>query len=229
MANPSFSLNAIDLASAAIGRAAVFYAQTSSPSVPTYWDGTGDINLEHLGYTEGAITPTANGSFSTLTLPELMGEAPLKVYQQGEAPVLQFSVLCGTQALAKLFSPTYSGSAGYKRWRENSYITLALFPESLFIESNAEVAVAFTKGSPGSWTVGGNAATATQLAQIDLSIWCWKGYFTRVPPTFNPADGGKALQQVEFHLVQDLTKPDGHQLYTLGDPADASIDIDAGA
>lgn len=221
MANPSYSLTAIDLASAAIGRAAVFTAN--------YWAGSTDLALTHLGYTEGNIQVAANTEFSNLTLPELTGPAPLKAYQKGEAPVLGFSVLCGTQALAALFSPTAAGSSGYKRWREVTYKTLVLFPEDLFIAANAEKALAFTKGSPGAWTIGGVAASAAQLAKIDLSMWFWKGYFTRVAPSFNPEDGGKAMQAIEFHAVQDLTKPDGHQIWTLGDPADASIDIDAGA
>lgn len=228
MAN-SFDLNGISLTEASIGRAALFYAVTGSPAAPTYWDGTTDLRLEHLGYTEQAIQPNANGSFSILTLPELMGDAPLRVFQKGEAPVMSFSVLCGTKALAQFFSPTGSGSGGYKRWREVSYRTIVLFPEALFLESNAEVTVGFTKGSPGSWTVGGNAATAAQLAQIDISLWFWKTYVTRAMPLYNPEDGGRDLTGIEIRGVQDLTKPDGHQLWTLGDPADAGIDIDAGA
>jgi len=213
MAPPSFTLTAIDAAAAALGRAAIFICD--------YWDGVADIALTHVGYSEGAVEPAPNGEYDPLVLSELMA-APIRVFFKGEAPVLQFSVLCATQAQASLFSPTGSGSAGTKRWREVQYKTLVLFPESLFINAGEEVAVAFDGAQ---WTIDGTPATAAQQALIDMSMWFWKGYFTRATPSFNPADGGKALRQIEFHSVQDLTKPDGEQLYTLGDPADAGIDI----
>lgn len=228
MANPSFSLSAIGDQAIALGRAAIFYAVDGSDD-PTYWDGTGDIKLKHLGYSEGAVAPDPKTEFSVLTLDELTGPAPIRVYQKGEAPVLQFNVLCDSAAAAKLFSPTGKASAGYQRWREARYVTLVLFPEALFLEANAEVSVAYAKAPGAGWTVGGDAATAEQLALIALSMWFWKGYFSRATLSYNPADGGKATRQVEFVSVQDLTKPDGEQLYTVGDPADATIDIDAGA
>ena len=214
---PSYSL--VDYASQALslGRAAVFYAN--------YWDGSTDLALTHVGVTEQPITPPTEEAFSRLTLGELTGEAALEAYVMGPngQPVFNFNVVDASAAAAALFSSTNTGSAGYRRRRAVTKHTLVLFPEQLFIESNAEVALAYT--NTDGWFVGGDAATVAQLTLIDLSMWYWRGFFYRALPTFTNEDGSKATYQVSFEIMHDLTKPDGQQLWTRGDPADAGIDI----
>jgi hypothetical protein len=102
------------------------------------------------------------------------------------------------------------------------YKTVVLFPESLFVNAGDDISVVYTGSG---WVIDGTPATQAQLDAIDMSMWFWKLYFTRAVPSYSPENGGKALRQIECHSVQDLTKPNGEQLYTLGDPADVAIDI----
>jgi hypothetical protein len=99
-----------------------------------------------------------------------------------------------------------------------------LFPEVLFVDADGEdIAIAYTGGA---WTINAVAATAAQLALIDLSMWFWRGFFHRSTPRYRNEDGGKVDFPVTFEMMHDLTKPNGHQIMTLGDPDDAGINID---
>ena len=208
----------------ALGRASLWVAG-SSIATAGYWDGAAEITLTHIGITMGEIGPPEESPTNNLTLEELTGEAVLEASAVNPNAVIEFDAIVSSQAQAELFSPTGSGSAGYRRPPPVKEHTLVLFPESLLIEGDppAEVSLAY---SGGAWTVGGDAATTEQLALIDLSIWFWRGYFMRTPPVFRYENGGRAERTVRFQVMQDLTKPNGEQLWTLGDPADAGIDIE---
>lgn len=201
----------------ALGRAAVFYA-------PDYWDGNADLALTHLGVTLGEVGPPNAEEINALRLEEITGTAQHEATVKNPDVVIEFSAIVAERTVFELLSPTGSSSAGYRRPRPVKERTLVLLPEALFVEDDEEITVGYT--SVGGWTVGGDAATPAQLALIDLSLWFWRGYFLRTNPVFREADGGLARVPVRFQLMQDLTKPDGEQLWTLGDPADAAIELD---
>lgn len=219
------SMSLLDLTAAVrtIGRASVFYV--------TKWAGTTKLQdtLVHLGDTEGEITIAMNDEYSDLTLPELTGSAIHERYFSGMNPVVSLPLYLADPAIRKIIDPVGTvGSAGYQRQRPVKEFTLVLFPEQLFIESNAQVAVDFT--TPAAWTVGGDAASAAQETLIDQSIWFWRGHFHFPPLAYRHADAGKAVDTVEFQVMHsDLSTtliPDGHRLFTLGNPSDYSIEID---
>lgn len=209
----------------ALGRASLWVAG-SSLATATYWDESAELTLTHLGITMGEIGPPEETPTNNLTLPELTGAAAHEAYAENPDAVIEFEAIVSSQAQLNVFSPTGSGSAGYRRPPLVTEHTLVLFPEALLIEGNppAEVALAY---SGGAWTVGGDAASAEQLALIDLSLWFWRGYFHRAPLRYRYEDGGRAETTVRFNVMQDLTKPNGEQLWTVGDPADKGIDIEA--
>lgn len=219
-------MNLLDLTTLlrTIGRASIFYVSK--------WDGTTDLpdTLIHLGDTEGEVALEPNTEFNDLTLPELTGPAIHVRYLSGDNPELSIPLYLADPALRAVVTPKGSGSAGYQRQRLVDEYTLVIFPEQLFIESNVQVALDYT--TAGGWTVGGDAATATQLAYIDQSMWFWRGHFSRPPMTFQHEEAGKAVDVVTFQgMHADLalaTIPDGERLWTYGDPADASIDINPG-
>lgn len=212
---PAYNLLNYGTQPLSLGRAAVFRAP--------YWDGTTDLDLTHLGITMEEIAPPTDEQISALTLPEHTGPAPLEAFAEGSAPTVDFTMLVGSQATLDILNPTGSRNAGYRYRRSVAEHTLVLFPEQLLVEDNAEAAIAYT--TVGGWTVGGDAATAAQLALIDLSIWFWRGYFMRTLPVFRHTEGGRVEAPVSFNVMQDLTKPDGSQLYTVGDPVESAIDI----
>lgn len=212
----SYSLSDFTAAVLQLGRAEVFYAAA-------FGDGSADLDLTHIGVTEDPIEPENNEEYSILTLDEHTGPAPIEVYYKGAAPEISFSVVDGGQSIFDTVSPTGSRGTGYQRRRSVDEKTLVLFPTELFIEDDEEATVAYT--TAGGWTVGGDDASAAQEALIDMSLWMWRGWFTQLTPRYSHEDGGKAMREVAFRLMQDFERPDGQQLYTLGDPADVSIDI----
>lgn len=221
---PSYSLLDFSTQALAIGKAAVFYRAGAYSYVAS---PTGaDLALTALGLTEGEISIELNDSYSTLTLPEETGAAPHQAYLEGMAPVVTIPLIAADDALRAIVSPSGSAHGGYDGRRAVTEYTLAIIPQEVFIEANAKVALALTNtaGTPA-WTVGGDAATAAQLALLDLSIFFWRGYFTATPPMYKHEDGGKVVQQVQFHAMYNSSMPNGHKLFTIGRPDQASTPI----
>lgn len=218
---PTFTLLNLATVLRQIGRGVVFY----SP----YWTGLADIALTHLGDTEGDIVLTPNDSFVHLTTPELTGGAKHKSYVEGSAPSLTLPIYIADPALRAIISPTGAGSAGYSRRHPVTEYTLAVFPEELFFDAATDKLYEPLVYNASAWTAGGVALTAAQTALLGQAVWLWRGYFARPPVTFRHGDAGKAIETATFELMQDSTKPEGHQLYTIGDPGVLSpsyIDID---
>lgn len=220
---PGFTLLDLTAQVRTIGRASVFYA--------TLWDGIVDLQdgLTQLADSEGEIGLETGEEYSDLTLPELTGPAIHERFLQGLNPVITMPLYLADPALRAITTPTIAntGSAGFQRRQLVSEKTFVLFPEQLFYEDGAIVTVDYT--TAGGWTVDGNAATATQLAYIDQSLWIWRGHLTFPPLTFRDADAGKAVDDVSLQMMHAKIAvaliPDGQRLFTYGDPADSSIDI----
>lgn len=209
-------LTAMTAALAALGKAVVFRA--------AYWDGVANLALTHLGNTEGDVTVAVNEAYSHLTLPEQTGPAKHESYAEGEDPVVTLPLFLANRALRDILTPTGNASGGYGRRRPVTKHTLVLFPEELFYNEGDD-AYAQLSYDGTAWTLGGDALTSRQAELLDLSMWFWRGYFTKPPISFKHADGGKTVDAATFQVMHDATKPDGQMLYTLGDPADALIDI----
>lgn len=221
---PSYSLIDFNTQTLAIGKAAVFYAAGAYSYVAS---PTGaDLSLTALGLTEGEIGIELNDSYSELTLPEETGAAPHAKYLEGYAPVVTIPLIAADDALRAIVSPTGSGNGGYDSRRAVTEYTLVLIPWEVFIESNAKVALeGINTAGTMAWEVGGDAATAAQLALLDLSIWFWRGHFTATPPMYKHEEGGKVVQQVQFHAMHNSSMPDGHKLFTIGRPDQAATPI----
>lgn len=208
----------------AIGRGVVFYADK--------WDGQTDLELTHLGDTEGEITAEMNASYSHLTLPELTGEAKHRSYVNGEDPVVTIPLYLADPALRAIISPTGSASGGHQRQRPVTERTVVIFPEELFFDEAAGAYGDLAYTDSDGWQVNGTALTPRQEALLGMSVWFWRGYFDRPGLAYRHEDGGKLVEPATFQVMQsDLAIgmiPDGHRLYTVGDPADAAIDIAPG-
>lgn len=215
----------VDVAAAArgIGRAAIFYGSTYSYVAST----TGaDLALTHLGDTEGEVNIAFNESFTELKLPEIMGDAIVSRKLAGENPMVTMPMFTADKTLRGILSPTNSAHGGYNRPRAVTQHVLAIIPEEVFIESNAAASLVFTNtAGTGAWTVGGDAATAAQLALLDKSIWFWAGHFEKPDLKYAYESNGKLVQPVKFQPMVNGTMPDGHQLYTIGRPDQASTPI----
>jgi hypothetical protein len=203
----------------AIGRASIF----RQAGAFAYTAGGTDVTLVHLCDTEGAVTIELNEEYSALTLPELTGSAPHEKYYSGAAPVVTIPGYIPDPTLRTIVSPSGSAHGGYQRRRAVAEHMIAIIPEQVFIEANAQAQLSYNKVD--GWEVGGDAATAAQEALLDLSIWFWRGHFTGVLPDFLHEDGGKALKPVEFHAMHNASMPDGHHIWTSGRPDEATTPI----
>ena len=106
--------------------------------------------------------------------------------------------------------------------------TLVIFPEELFLNpSTGEYGQLTYTGT--AWQVDGQALTPEQEDLLGLSVWFWRGHFQKPGITFRSEDGGKLVLQVNYQAMPTKLAtsviPDGHRLYTVGDPAAAGIDI----
>lgn len=216
---PNYSLLDLTAQVRAIGRASIFYGAGAY----IFNSGGADLALTHLGDTEGEISIAGNEEYSDLTLPELTGPAIHNRYLTGFSPQITIPLYAADPDLRDIVSPTGTKSGGFWRRRPVTEYTLAIFPEQLFIESNAQVAVGYTKA--GGWTVGGDAASASQTDLLDLSIWFWRGHFTQAFPMYRHEDGGKVVQTVTFQAMWNSSMPDGHRLWTVGRPDQADTPI----
>jgi len=212
----TFALADLAAALRSIGRGVVFQS--------AHWTEAADIALTHLGDTEGEITFTANETFVGLTTPELTGAAMHNAYVEGANPTVSIPLFVADPAVRAVLSPTGSASGGYERRRPVTMRTLAIFPEELFYNGTGYGDLTYTTAD--GWEVDGTALTATQTALLGQSIWLWKGYFSTPPFVLRHADGGKAVEQVTFQCVYDAEKPDGHRLWTIGNPITAGILLD---
>jgi hypothetical protein len=215
-----------------IGRARVFYAVTAQGgSTPLQWDGTTELFLKWLCDTEGAVAFEPNPEFQRLTAPELTGAAPLRAKVQGEAPTITIPAVYASPTTRALLSPTGSASGGYPYAIPVTELTLVIFAEELFFDATAATAKYGLALDPngGTWQLGGQALSglsARKQALFGLTTWAWRCFAIKAPFNFAHEDHGKNIQEVTVELMVDETKPEGHMLYTIGDPYTASIDIE---
>ena len=76
------------------------------------------------------------------------------------------------------------------------------------------------------WKVGGDTATAGQLALLDKSIFFWRGHFESLLPRYIHEDGGKLVTEVVFHAMHNNAMQQGHYIYTIGAPELAAVAIE---
>jgi hypothetical protein len=219
---PNYNLLDLTAIRRRIGRGVVFYAAR--------WDRDTPLVLTHLGDTEGDITTATNAEVAPLTLPELSGPAAHEADYTGENPTVEIPLYLADPALLAIVSPTGANSAGATRRRQVQEYSLVIFPEALFLKNNADGAperkqLAFAAGA---WTLDGIALTAEQTELLGLSLWIWRGYFNRAPRSFKggAGDASKAIETVSFQAMHHGVMPEGHMLYTTGDPTEADINLD---
>jgi hypothetical protein len=226
----AISLTSAITAQRDIGRSRVFYAVTAAAgTVPLQWDGTTELFLTWLCDTEGAVVLTPNMTIDRLMAPELTGEAALRAKVKGERPVLEIPAIYASPATRALLSPTGNASGGYSTGRPVREMTLVVFPEELFFNSVTNLFDLSLDPNGGTWLLGGTAitlATARKQALFGLTTWLWKCFPTKAPFGFSDEEHGKSVQSVEVECMMDLTKPEGHMLYTIGNPYLASPPID---
>lgn len=228
--------NLLDLATVvrSLGRGVVMYATSDQAgTIPASWNPTQPLYLQHLGDTEGDIEIETNPQMDALTTPELTGGAAHEMDYSGEGPEITIPLYLADPALEAIVSPFGLASAGLSRRAIAAEHTLVIFPEGLFVTAAPGVAPAAAElaVSAGAWTLGGQALTSAQLAQLGQAFFAWRGWFTRPRKRFlgGAGDARKNIEPVTFRLGHHPDMPEGHHLYTIGNPYDASINLEGGS
>lgn len=223
---PNLALASVAGLVASYGRGVVFYAER--------WDRTGPLNMVQLGVTEGDIVINTNPEVAALTLPELTGPAPHEMDYTGENPQVEIPLYLADPALMAVVSPSGSAHAGRSRRGSVREYTLAVFPEALFLAADSEgivddYVVAFDAN--GDWTFNGVALTPERAELLAASFWLWRGFFSRPPRRFRGGAGDerKNIETVTLQGMHNPDMPEGHHLYTTGDPFLADINLDGGS
>ncbi len=196
------------------------------------WDTTGPLVMAPLMDTEGDIVINTNGELATLTLPELTGPAGHDVDYLGENPVIEVPGYVTDPALMALISPNGSPNAGRERRGRPIENTIAIFPENIFLnpltnEVDRTLILSYTGGV---WTLDGDSLNAEAADLLDVSFWLWRCVINRPPLRFR-GGAGDDKKNIETVTIQGLfhgDMPNGHHLYTIGNPytADPSINLD---
>lgn len=203
------------------GRGVVFY----SPK----WNVAEPLELIHLGDTEGDVNVSANAEVAVMTLPELSGPAPHEADYTGEAPTIEIPLYLADPTLLAVVSPGGSAHAGRTVRRPATEYTLVVIPERILIAEDLSRGV--LNFAAGVWTFDGEALTEDQVLGLGQSFWAWRGFFSRPARRFlgGAGDARKQIEAVTFQLMQHPDLPEGHQLFTTGNPYLASptpIDLD---
>lgn len=219
---------------ASVGRGLVFY-HADSGGDPTRWDPEqGDeINLVHLGDTEGDITITPNAEVVGLTLPEITGPAMHTADFTGENPTIEIPLYLADPALLTVISPSASPHGGNSMRQPAREVTLVVLPEGLFLKENADgtKSRATLSFDGGTWEIDGDPLSARQEELLAMAHWFWRCVFNRPPRRFRggPGNDSKNIETVTAMALHHEAMPEGHALFTVGDPAEASIDIEGGS
>jgi hypothetical protein len=221
--------NLLDLATVirSFGRGAVFRAPK--------WDFASPLALTHLLDTEGDINVNVNSEVAGLTTPETTGPAWHEADYTGEAPVVEIPGYMTDPTTIALCSPSGTMSAGRSRRSAPLEHTLVLFPESVYLRdpdvNRIVEAGIVTYTNAGGWELDGEPLDAARLAALQAAaIWLWRGMFDRPPRRLlgGAGDARRNIETLSFRTMHHPLAPEGHHLYTIGNPADAGIDPEIG-
>lgn len=165
--------------------------------------------LTPLGVTEGAVEPNFEADFNDLTFPEQTGPLVHARSMRGESLSVDIPLIVGNPELWARVSPTGLAGGGYSGPRDVEETALVLFPQS-DVPVDGELSYDGTAWSPG---------------PPENALWIWRGHFSRMGPAFQDEDGGRTVRTATFQALYYAPNPEGHKLFTIGDPTEADISV----
>ena len=159
--------------------------------------------LVPLGIKDGDATVEWNEEYNDL----IIGQTGPAIHQRklrGMSPVVTFPILVGDPELYATLSPTGTAGGGHVEQQPVATTSLVLLPQS----EMGPAGLSYPDGA-GPWAP----------AAPEHAIWFWRGHFLRPGASFREAEGGKRLDTVTFQAMWHGASPDGHKLFTIGDPA----------
>lgn len=220
---PNLSLMDVSRILATYGRGVVFEG-------PVWVPADGPPSLMQVGVTEGDIVANPNAVTAGMTFPELTGPAVHEFDYTGENPTVDIPLYLADPAMIAKFSPSGSAHAGRSRRGPVKAHTLLIIPEAIFLQDDNEGIVhdyVVAWDANGAWTFNGQALDDERQRFLDASLWLWKVVFNRPPRRFRggAGDDKKNIETVSAQTMHHPDLPEGHHLYTTGDPFAAGVDL----
>lgn len=193
----------------AIGVAQVFVGD------PLLVPGTAGA-LAVLGATEGNITFNPAFEYNPLTAPEITGGVNHQSTTTLGNVTISVPIILGDPALYAKVTPTKTVGGGFsfpQKVKETSCLIIPL----------AELGggLVYTTAPTPQWTrtAGNGVAAATGAGAAPQSaIWLWRCYISHGELPYSYGNGGKVITTLTITGMYDATKPEGHKVYTIGDP-----------
>lgn len=163
--------------------------------------------LELLGAKEGDISVAFNAGYNNLTFPEHTGDAVHGANLKGYNPIITVPLIIGNPALWAKLSPTGIQGGGYSSEQPVTETSVVLVPNKDLVAAGT---TGYSKASnPGTWS-----PSAPQNW-----VWFWRAYIQFPDLTLRNADQGKSAMPVTIQTMYDSARPEGHKIFTIGDPS----------
>jgi hypothetical protein len=227
-----------------VSRPVIMWHTTGSPpnTAPDLWEPELGLplTLEHAGDTEGALTVSFETERSNLLVPELFGNVPLKSFITSETPsITGVNVWVADPDIAKKWSPTAVAHGGRSRRAEDQGRTMRIIPEDLFIAADGQTQVgliyedndfmqqplAADGVTPSGAPVAVPAAKEHLIGNI---ITLWRVGVDRADKVYQHEDGSRSLAAVGIIPMIHPNMPNGHHVFTMGNPFDYGIETGGG-
>lgn len=156
--------------------------------------------LVALGATEGEITASLPFTTNDLTAPEFTGEIVHSRKVASGSPTINVPLILGDTALWPKIMPTGIRGAGWSTMQSPTTTSVVVVPYD-------------EMGS--SW--GYNGTTWSPAAPVN-ALWFWKASPVPGDLAYRFGEGGKVVMPVVFTAMFYAANPEGHKVYTIGDP-----------
>lgn len=181
---------------------------------------TAQGGMTSLGAVEGTINVTPGYTRNELKAPELTGDVVHQaVTVLGEVTCVIPLIIADMSVIPRI-SPTGLASGGHSIPQKVAETSVLIVPRNQVGGGLANVL-----GTQASWTrtagngvLGGSGAAGAPTN----AIWLWRCTPSYGALPFQYANGGKIIIEVTFTAMFDATKPEGHKVFTIGDPTVAA-------
>lgn len=169
-----------------------------------------------LGAVEGTIEVSPGYNSNPLAAPELTGDVAHQMVTTLGNVTVRIPLIVADMSVIPKISPTGTTGGGFSIPQKAAETSVLIIPRSQVGGSLVN-----TTGLTAGWTrTAGNGVGASSGAPAapTNAIWLWRATPTYASLPFQYGNGGKVIIEVTYTAMFDGTKPEGHKVFTIGDP-----------